>query len=102
MRWSPQTATSAWPASRSTTGLRERRNIEISGSCAWARTGSALTSRNGRSGRRIRREPPRPVDNACDNGAVDEVLIVRSGLVPYEEARRLQKRIEEARQADWV
>ena len=40
--------------------------------------------------------------NACDNGAVDEVLIVRCGLVPYEEARRLQKRIEEARQADRV
>ncbi|MGC1801855.1 MAG: lipoyl(octanoyl) transferase LipB [Solirubrobacterales bacterium] len=33
---------------------------------------------------------------------MDEVLIVRSGLVPYEEARRLQKRIEEARQADRV
>jgi lipoyl(octanoyl) transferase len=30
---------------------------------------------------------------------VDEVLIVRCGLVPYEEARRTQKRIEAARQA---
>jgi lipoyl(octanoyl) transferase len=33
---------------------------------------------------------------------MDEVLIVRCGLVPYEEARRLQKRIEAARQADEV
>jgi lipoyl(octanoyl) transferase len=33
---------------------------------------------------------------------VDEVLIVRCGLVPYQEARRLQKLIEEARQADRV
>jgi lipoyl(octanoyl) transferase len=33
---------------------------------------------------------------------VDEVLIVRSGLVPYEEARRTQKRIEAARQAGQV
>ncbi|MGA8925295.1 MAG: lipoyl(octanoyl) transferase LipB, partial [Solirubrobacterales bacterium] len=40
--------------------------------------------------------------DACDNRGVDEVLIVRSGLVPYEEARRLQKRTEEARQADRV
>jgi lipoyl(octanoyl) transferase len=32
--------------------------------------------------------------------SVDEVLTVRCGLVPYEEARQLQKRIEEARQAD--
>jgi len=31
---------------------------------------------------------------------VDEVLIVRRGLVPYEEARRMQKRIEAARQSD--
>jgi lipoyl(octanoyl) transferase len=30
---------------------------------------------------------------------VDEVLIARLGLVPYEEARELQKRIEAARQA---
>ena len=35
-------------------------------------------------------------------GSVDEVLIVRCGLVPYEEAGRLQKRIEAARQADDV
>jgi lipoyl(octanoyl) transferase len=35
-------------------------------------------------------------------GPVDEVLIVRCGLVPYEEAGRLQKRIESARQADEV
>jgi lipoyl(octanoyl) transferase len=34
--------------------------------------------------------------------SVDEVLIVRCGLVPYEEAGRLQKRIEAARQADEV
>lgn len=33
---------------------------------------------------------------------VDEVLTVRCGLVPYEEAGRLQKRIEAARQADEV
>jgi lipoyl(octanoyl) transferase len=33
---------------------------------------------------------------------VDEVLIVRCGLVPYEEAGRLQKRLEAARQADEV
>ena len=39
---------------------------------------------------------------ACDNSAVDEVLIVRSGLVPYEEARRMQKQIEAARQAGEV
>jgi lipoyl(octanoyl) transferase len=35
-------------------------------------------------------------------GAVDEVLIVRCGLVPYEEAHRLQKRIEHARQEERV
>jgi lipoyl(octanoyl) transferase len=33
---------------------------------------------------------------------VDEVLIVRCGLIPYEEARRTQRRIEAARQADDV
>ncbi len=33
---------------------------------------------------------------------MDEVLIVRCGTVPYEEARRTQKRIEAARQADEV
>jgi lipoyl(octanoyl) transferase len=33
---------------------------------------------------------------------VDEVLVVRCGLVPYEEARRLQRRIEAARQANRV
>jgi lipoyl(octanoyl) transferase len=33
---------------------------------------------------------------------VDQVLIVRCGLVPYEEARRMQGRIEAARQADEV
>jgi lipoate-protein ligase B len=37
-----------------------------------------------------------------DNRVVDEVLTVRCGLVPYEEARRLQKRIETARQADRI
>ncbi len=39
---------------------------------------------------------------ACDNWAVDEVLTVRCGLVPYEEARAMQKRIEAARQANEV
>jgi lipoyl(octanoyl) transferase len=39
------------------------------------------------------------VPEPCDNPSVDEVLIVRCGLVPYEEARRNQKRIEAARQA---
>jgi lipoyl(octanoyl) transferase len=33
---------------------------------------------------------------------MDEVLTVRCGLVPYEEARSLQKRIEAARQADAI
>jgi lipoyl(octanoyl) transferase len=33
---------------------------------------------------------------------VDEVLIARPGLVPYEEARALQRRIEAARQSDRV
>jgi lipoyl(octanoyl) transferase len=33
---------------------------------------------------------------------VDEVLTVRSGLLPYEEAGRLQKRIESARQGDEI
>ncbi len=33
---------------------------------------------------------------------MDQVLIARPGLVPYEEARALQKRIEAARQADRV
>ena len=33
---------------------------------------------------------------------MDEVLIARLGLVPYEEARRLQKRIEAARQAEEI
>jgi lipoyl(octanoyl) transferase len=42
------------------------------------------------------------VPDACDNPPVEEVLIVRCGLVPYEEARRLQKRIEAARQAEQV
>ncbi len=35
-------------------------------------------------------------------GGVDEVLTVRCGLLPYEEALRLQKRIEAARQAGEV
>jgi lipoyl(octanoyl) transferase len=42
------------------------------------------------------------VDDACDNWGVDEVLTVRCGLLPYEEAVRLQRRIEAARQADQV
>ena len=33
---------------------------------------------------------------------MDEVLVVQCGLVPYEEARGIQKRIEEARQAGRV
>jgi len=33
---------------------------------------------------------------------MDEVMVVRCGLVPYEEARRLQKRIEAARQENRV
>jgi lipoyl(octanoyl) transferase len=33
---------------------------------------------------------------------VDEVLIARPGLIPYEEARALQRRLEAARQADKV
>jgi lipoyl(octanoyl) transferase len=40
------------------------------------------------------------VHEPCDNWTVDEVLTVRSGLLPYEEAARLQKRIAAARQAD--
>jgi lipoyl(octanoyl) transferase len=39
---------------------------------------------------------------ACDNWAVEQVLTVRCGLVPYEDARGMQKRIEAARQADQV
>jgi lipoyl(octanoyl) transferase len=39
---------------------------------------------------------------ACETVSMDEVLIVRCGLVPYEEARLLQKRVEAARQADEV
>jgi lipoyl(octanoyl) transferase len=39
---------------------------------------------------------------ACDNWAVEQVLTVRCGLVPYQEARGMQKRIEAARQADEV
>jgi lipoyl(octanoyl) transferase len=70
---------------------------------AWRSPGTdALTGlfTGGRSG--PPREHPRPVPDACDNWAVDDVLIVRRGLVPYEEARRLQKRIEVARQSDRV
>jgi lipoyl(octanoyl) transferase len=40
------------------------------------------------------------VHDAWDNGVVDEVLTVRCGLLPYEEALELQRRIETARQAD--
>jgi lipoyl(octanoyl) transferase len=39
---------------------------------------------------------------ACDNQGVDEVLIERPGLVPYEEARALQRRLEAGRQADEI
>jgi len=42
------------------------------------------------------------VPDACDNGSVDEVLIVRHGLLPYEESLALQRRIEAARQAGRV
>lgn len=40
--------------------------------------------------------------DACDNSPVDEVLIARCGLLPYEEALGLQGRIEAARQADEI
>ena len=40
--------------------------------------------------------------DACDNSPVDDVLIVRCGLLPYEEAFGLQERVEAARQADEV
>ena len=33
---------------------------------------------------------------------VDEVLIVRSGQIPYEDARRAQKEIEAARQSGQI
>jgi lipoyl(octanoyl) transferase len=46
--------------------------------------------------------PPRPPLSACDNQSVDEVLIERPGLVPYEEAWALQQRLEAARQADEI
>jgi lipoyl(octanoyl) transferase len=46
--------------------------------------------------------PPRPPLSACDNQSVDEVLIERPGLVPYEEAWALQRRLEAARQADEI
>jgi lipoyl(octanoyl) transferase len=42
------------------------------------------------------------VPDAWDNGQVDEVLTVRCGLLPYEEALALQRRIEAGRQADQV
>jgi lipoyl(octanoyl) transferase len=42
------------------------------------------------------------VADACDNWGVDQVLTVRWGLLPYEEALVLQRRIEAARQADEV
>jgi lipoyl(octanoyl) transferase len=37
-----------------------------------------------------------------DSGAVDELWTVRPGLMPYEEARRLQREVESARQAEAV
>jgi len=43
-----------------------------------------------------------PAIAAWDNRGVDEVLTVRCGLIPYEEARGMQKRIEAARQANRV
>src|SRR6266513_2431112 len=42
--------------------------------------------------------PPAP----CETVSVDEVLIARCGLVPYEAARHAQKRIEARRQAGEV
>ena len=42
------------------------------------------------------------MDDAWDNGSVDDALVVQCGLLPYEEALGLQKRIEAARQADEV
>jgi hypothetical protein len=70
---------------------RQQEQTATSGSSAWTRPASASTSRSGRSGRRIRKEPPRPVADAWDNGSVDDVLVVRCGLVPYEEGLALQK-----------
>jgi lipoyl(octanoyl) transferase len=42
------------------------------------------------------------VHEEWENGGVEEVLIVRCGLLPYEEALEMQRRIEAARQADRV
>jgi lipoyl(octanoyl) transferase len=42
------------------------------------------------------------VPEEWENVGVDEVLTVRCGVVPYEEALRMQKRIEAARQEDRV
>src|SRR4051794_15508870 len=78
------------------------RSTATSGSSDSKSPGCALNSRSGRSGRPTSREPPRPVPDAWDNGHVDEVLTVRCGLLPYEEALALQRRIEAARQADQV
>jgi lipoyl(octanoyl) transferase len=42
------------------------------------------------------------VRDAWENVGVDEVLTLRCGLIPYEEALRLQQRIEAARQAEEI
>jgi lipoyl(octanoyl) transferase len=46
---------------------------------------------------RGRSAPPLPAP--CDTVPMDEVQVIRCGLVPYEEARRAQKQIEAARLA---
>src|SRR5918995_1691919 len=60
----------------------------------------AASSPSRSSAPRAHSSPPLPPGTAaCETVGVDEVLIVRCGQVPYEEARRAQKRIEAARQA---
>src|SRR5689334_7429406 len=43
-----------------------------------------------------------PLPGPCDTVLMEEVLVMRCGLVPYEEAREAQKRIEAARLAGEV
>jgi lipoyl(octanoyl) transferase len=47
-----------------------------------------------------KKAPPPPAP--CETVSVDDVLIVRCGTVPYEEARALQKLTEAARQAERI
>ena len=105
-RWSRSRATRAWSGSRSATAQpkgNEYRDLWIvrlndAGRCfhfeEWPFWPPGQAGLGGRRGGRVT-QPAR----ACDNASVDEVLTVRCGLVPYEEARALQKRIEAARQA---